>query len=371
MRTIGDCLSERVNNFDLLRLFAALLVLWSHSYPLTANGSHDVFSKALCGYDLGGSFAVAIFFVISGFLVTRSAATRSLPIYLLARCLRILPALAVCVLVTVLVIGPILTKMPLSDYFRDPSTKAYLGNMLIFDLRFNLADTTQGLPYPFTINGSLWTLSIEFACYILVALLVKCHFMHKRTAIILAGCFVAGFFYCIYGLNLNWQHGGLNIWRGLTAYPILKNVVLFLLGGTLWVYREEVPLSPWIAIGCVLILVLGVRSSVAQAIYILSLPYLVLYVAIGFPVKASLSDKLGDLSYGIYLFAFPLQQTVIFVLGPHAQPTSVSILATAIAMTIAALSWRFVERPALRLKGIGRARVPDINTRVNAPEIIS
>jgi peptidoglycan/LPS O-acetylase OafA/YrhL len=93
-------MSSRNNNFDVLRLFAALLVLWGHSYPLTADGQDDIFSKSLCGYDAAGGFAVMIFFVISGFLVTKSASERTTADYLAARALRILPALACVVLFT-------------------------------------------------------------------------------------------------------------------------------------------------------------------------------------------------------------------------------------------------------------------------------
>src|SRR5690242_1709390 len=128
MRTVADGLAYKANNFDWLRLFAAMLVLWSHSYPLTADGKDDIFTKMLFGYDLAGSFAVAIFFTISGFLVTRSAAGRSTVSYLIARSLRILPGLALAVLITVFAIGPMLTRMPLHQYFSDPSTLAYLGN---------------------------------------------------------------------------------------------------------------------------------------------------------------------------------------------------------------------------------------------------
>ena len=87
MKTVASAMSNRNNNFDVLRLFAALLVLWGHSYPLTADGQDDIFSKSLCGYDTAGGFAVMIFFVISGFLVTKSASERTLQtISLRARC---------------------------------------------------------------------------------------------------------------------------------------------------------------------------------------------------------------------------------------------------------------------------------------------
>src|SRR5262245_53522115 len=91
-RTLGEVFDPKNNNFDIIRLFAALLVLISHCYPLTGVAT-DPFAHYFGEYDTGGGWGVAIFFVISGFLVTRSVMERSTWVYLRSRVLRIVPAL--------------------------------------------------------------------------------------------------------------------------------------------------------------------------------------------------------------------------------------------------------------------------------------
>ena len=198
----------------------------------------------------------------------------------------------------------------------------------------------------------------------MVLIFVRLQAMRPDTAFFAIALTTGSLFYCVYGLHLDWQHPGPNIYRGLTVYPILKNCTIFLLGGGLWVYRRHIPLSPWIALAIVVALVWGRGTIVAQAIYILTLPYLVVYASIGLPRLVNLSDTIGDLSYGIYLFAFPVQQPMIAFLGRSAHATTVSVIATAVVIVIASLSWRFVERPALRLKfGVGFWMAPVVRVK--------
>ena len=199
----------RANNFDVLRLLAALLVLWGHSYPLTGTSKDDVFSQLLRGYDMAGTFAVTVFLVISGFLVARSAADRSAVDFILARCLRILPALAFALLLTVFVFGPLLTKMPLAQYFSDPSVFTYLGNIAVFGIQHHLADTTAALPHSHTINGSLWTLSLECGFYLLLLSLVKFGLFGPLSSALIFVVVLASYCFCIYGLGLNWEKQGI------------------------------------------------------------------------------------------------------------------------------------------------------------------
>lgn len=342
-------MSNRNNNFDLLRLFAALLVLWGHSYPLTADGKDDIFSKSLCGYDTAGGFAVMIFFVISGFLVTKSASERTTADYLVARALRILPALACVVLFTILVIGPILTTLPLVDYFRDRWTRSYLTNILVFGMQYDLPSTTTRLPYPGTINGSLWTLSLECGFYIILTVLFFFSLFTQRIAFIFIIAGVLAKFYCFYLLGLNWDNPGPAIWRGAPVYHTVVNGSAFLLGSAFWIYRDRISLSFAMVVACAVALYAAAGTWSAAIVYSLTLPYLVIYLALGTPFKVNLR-QLGDLSYGAYLVAFPIQQTVIGLFGPHIYATKVSLIATPIVLAIAYFSWWFIEKPCLALK---------------------
>jgi len=121
---LNGSLHARENNFDFLRFFAASLVLLVHSYPLTGRQPEEPI-ELLTGYENGGSFAVSIFFVISGYLITSSWLSSSSPTsFLIKRALRILPALALAVLLSVFIIGPLVTTESPGDYFASSTTWA-------------------------------------------------------------------------------------------------------------------------------------------------------------------------------------------------------------------------------------------------------
>ena len=350
MKTIATAVSGRDNNFDALRLFAALLVLWSHSYPLTKT-EPEPFVGWFGGYDNGGGLGVTIFFAISGFLVTRSATERGAFDYIVARVLRIVPALAFVTIVTIFVIGPLLTHLSLIDYFKDRSTRQYLLNVLVFDVHFRLSDTTATLPYKNFMNGSLWTLPLECGFYVILLFLAKAKALTEKLIPLLVLAVGVAALYTTLTLHLDWANQGPTLWRGAMAYPALRYGIAFVLGSAFWVYREKVPLDGGLALSCVLALLVASKSDTAQAVYLVTVPYLVLYLSLGIQLKARALKPIGDLSYGVYLFAFPIQQTIIGLLGPSISPIKVSLLATPIVLIVAYFSWWFIEKPSLSLKG--------------------
>lgn len=343
----GDAVpSRRGNNFDALRLFAAVVVLGSHSYPLTGHGLDDIFTNSLFGYDLGGSFAVLIFFAISGFLVTKSAVERSAADYLVARALRILPALVVAVFATVFIIGPLLTPATLAAYFADQFTLPYLKNIFVFGVSHHLPMATRGLPYE-AINSSLWTLSLECGFYVILIWIAQMGLLSRRLAWIAPLAMVALYFWCIFIGGMNWGSQGPTIWKGVTLYEVTKNGCAFFLGGTIWVYRDRIPITTPVAIAFCIALFAAAGTASAPVVYTFALPYLVIYAALALP--AINTAKVGDLSYATYLLAFPIQQLVIRWIGANS-PTSVSLLTIAIVLPLAYLSWWYVERPFLSFK---------------------
>lgn len=160
-------LTHRENNFDFIRIAAAYLVLFSHCWPLF--GREPEFLSALLNYETGGGLAVSIFFFTSGYLMCGSLLRRDdLFHFVMSRSLRILPGLAVTVLFCGFVVGPAYTELSLRDYFGQPATWLYLNNMVIFPIRFPLPGVFMHNPAQASVNGSLWTLPIEVACYILL-----------------------------------------------------------------------------------------------------------------------------------------------------------------------------------------------------------
>ena len=150
----------RVNNFDAVRLLAAAVVIFGHAHPLT-----NTPSPALLGNSVQ-ALAVKIFFVISGYLIFTSWTLEpSLPRYLRKRSLRIFPALIAICLVSALLLGPALTTLPLGDYFSSPGTYYYFKNALLSPV-YDLPGLFQDNTYPVAVNGSLWSLPVEFAMYL-------------------------------------------------------------------------------------------------------------------------------------------------------------------------------------------------------------
>ncbi|WP_454835901.1 acyltransferase family protein [Pseudomonas lini] len=166
--TLGDMVNLRSNNFDLLRLGAALVVLIAHSFVLSGRPS-STWSRMFLGYE-PGMLAVCSFFAISGFLIAGSLERRTFSEYWQARALRIIPALAVTSFVTVLLLGPVFTVLPLKEYFKNYDTYHYLTNSIPYQTQFTLPGVFQDLPFAQSVNGSLWTIPIEAFCYLILAL---------------------------------------------------------------------------------------------------------------------------------------------------------------------------------------------------------
>ena len=150
---IGDRFDPQHNNFDVIRVLAAATVIISHSFPLLGK-PYEPFARYLGNYDTGGGLAVAVFFVISGFLICRSCLERPIQAYLVARCLRIVPALAVLVLLGMFLVGPVFTTLPLDEYFAAAGTYEHLLNISIFFQHTGLPGVFWGGP----VNGTIWTL---------------------------------------------------------------------------------------------------------------------------------------------------------------------------------------------------------------------
>ncbi len=348
--------APRSNNFDLIRLAAALLVLWSHSYPISGHPEQEIFFAIFSSYDSGGGIAVSTFFVISGYLVTKSALERPVLDYLIARTLRILPGLVFVVLATVFVIGPMLTRLSIADYAADPTTRDYLWTASVFNIKYSLADTTAGLPTA-SINGSLWTLPVECGFYIWILFLVKLGASYERLCLGALLLVVGLYFYFTRIGGLDWDHQGSQIWSGASSYAALTNGSFFLMGSAFWIFRAKIPLKFGWALLSVVIWFAAARTPISQLVYFVCLPYLVMILGLRVPARLNLAKTVGDLSYGVYLFAFPIQQAIVHFFGPQITATRLSLLATPATLAIAYVSWRAVEKRALKYKAPANTRI--------------
>ena len=303
----------------------------------------------------GGFLGVEVFFVVSGFLVTASLLARQSTLeFVWARVLRIYPALLVVVALTVLVLGPAFTTLPLPAYFSAPGVGDYALKCasLIGGIAIHLPGVFETNPYPAAVNGSLWTMPYELRMYLILALVwlglgvVPGRRREAFRVLVLVIALGAG----LATFSRHYLHTD----SGYFA----RFAWMFFSGAACQVLKARIPLStPIFALGAVALAVSAVSREVFFAAYMLTLTYLVLYLAHIPGGAVRRFNRLGDWSYGVYIYAFPVQQAVV-ALMPGVSVAVLFLVSATMTLGFAALSWRLVERRALGLKGhfVARSR---------------
>jgi peptidoglycan/LPS O-acetylase OafA/YrhL len=343
--TLGDFADSHDNNFNLIRVIAATLVLYSHSFVL-ATGQKEAEPLAMALGTTPGGIAVDIFFITSGFLVTASLLSRSCARdFIRARVLRIYPALTVATFLTVFVAGVALTGLPTVRYLLDPETLLHFARNVtpVTGVSHTLPGVFAGNPWPNAVNSSLWSLPYEIGMYCgLLALWLAAATgggrRRRRFAIALMAIAV---------LALGAHFVAHAFWR---PSSLLRLTWMFAAGALLQLYRDRIVVSPTrLAVALACVLVASTDRTVFLGAYTLLLPVIVLALAYVPGGAIRQYNRFGDYSYGIYIYAFPIQQSLVFMIPSIsiAQMIVWSGLLTAVA---AALSWHLVEKPALALR---------------------
>lgn len=357
MPTIATRFSSSANNFDFLRLLAACCVILSHSYALTSTSyAEEPFLTYLGGYANGGELGVAVFFVISGFLITASATKRHLSDFLISRALRILPALALLILFEVFVVGPAFTTLSFHDYFRDPGTLDHFLNIFVFGIRGTLPGVFNDLPIKY-VNASLWTLPVEVFCYLVLGGLALAKVLN-RSIIAFITCSVAVLYAFILLQGITPAVVSEQIVRGVPLLYSLKYIIFFCLGSFAYTWKEKIPVVGGAAILCLLLLFAGTEGWAKNVIFYMCLPYLVLYAAIGAPpVFEKVRQHIGDLSYGVYLFGYPIQQMIVAQAPHKIGALDLGLCTLPLAFSMALISWHAIEKPALEWRQRSKTNV--------------
>lgn len=329
------------NNFTLLRLLAAIFVLISHSFgvlqrPLDQpglwyNGKSIIFS----------GIGLYIFFTISGYLVTQSLFnSNSLKHYLWKRFLRILPALVVANLLCI-ILGCFITSLPLGRYLFNLQTWTYLiRNSTLVVNQFYLPGVFNNLS-DHTVNASLWTILVEVECY--VVLLLGAYQIVTRKWLFLS-CFVLFETLRIYMTVFNNFHI-----KGFDLYADFTFGTYFFLGSLFYRFKDDIRFK-WFYANILMAVALATVYTFLEAVTI-SIFFAYCFIIIG-TSKAIVNLKGYDLSYGIYLYAFPMQQLLVSFFGYTINVWLHVVLATFLAAILAFVSWTFVEKPLLRKKDI-------------------
>jgi peptidoglycan/LPS O-acetylase OafA/YrhL len=349
---LEDRLLDRRNNFDVLRLLAASFVLFSHSYALTAHA--EPFAD-VSGWTFG-EIGVVMFFAMSGFLIAKSWSEQPrLRPFAVKRGLRLLPALVLAVSVTVFVVGPIFTTLPLGTYFTDPTTWLYLVRCSFLITFFGtLPGVFEDNPYPDAVNGSLWTLPVEASCYAMVAALGALGWLRRSRLLGAAG---AVLLLCVTPLTpLSVAPAGGTTGGNLSLVVLL--VATFVLGTLAYSVRARLHLS-WIFLGVLMaVWVATWGGGWSRATGAAAIAFGVLVFAFRTPAWLRRLTAPGDVSYGIYVYAFPVQQSVAAVWGAI-DPLVMFAVAFPVTYVLAFASWRLVEKPALALKRFVTVRPPE------------
>lgn len=332
-----------------MRMAAALGVLVSHSYSLAMG--HGVLEplQGILGKTLG-EIAVDLFFIISGFLVTGSLYHRKNAIdFIWARVLRVYPALLVMLLLTVFVLGPCITSLPVGEYLASWQVYKYFAkcSTLIAGALYELPGVFTGNPYKNAVNGSLWTMPYEVRMYaILLAswLVFRLMGLYRQKVFEVAIVSVAAIALSVMlGLHL----------IGRENSHFLRFFYMFFSGSAFYILRGRIRLSGivfWVfAVGLAASALIG--QEIFGVVYLFTAAYAWLYLAYAPSGMLRSYNRLGDYSYGVYIYAFPVQQTIAALI-PGVSAASTILVAAPITIFLAVLSWKFVERHALSLKGL-------------------
>jgi peptidoglycan/LPS O-acetylase OafA/YrhL len=329
------------NCFDVCRFGLAALVILSHSYAVLGNPIAYTEPLARLSLQIGlGTLAVNGFFVISGFLVSSSyCRCPSLGTYLRNRALRIYPGLLVALAISAWVVAPLAGGH--GDFNRF-IWRPLLGRNLP---EYPGAFGANPLPY---INGSLWTMRFEVFCYLLVPALawLGCFQVARRSVVLFLVSYLG---FQATGTYLKaGGHFQLGFFDWLDEMPHL--VTYFLAGVTLYVHRARLPRSPRLAWAAMILGCLTIRYGLEWTLPF-TWSYLILFVALGaLPTRFYSLRWLGDISYGMYLYSFAIQQMLVAAWLGHWSPKRLFLASFPLSLIAGALSWHFVEQPCIRWK---------------------
>lgn len=341
-KTLADVLKRDANNFDLIRLIASISVIYGHSFALIKNVSGTDLLYVLTGV-YSGELGLKIFFFLSGLLVVNSAISgKDAYAYTLHRFFRIWPALAFVVLGTAFFIGSLCTRLTLFSYFNEPAVYAYVKHMLMFQSWgtqslgfYNLPGVFVDNHYKDNVNAPLWTLAIEVFAYILILAFNLVGAFNPKVAILIFAIFV---------LDTLLPERLIFFWLPKNSFDLSAIPFCFAIGGVLAVYKEKISITISVPIGFFLLCFLF--KGWANHIYLVYtfIFMLVTYVA-STPVMVNL-PRFPDLSYGTYLWGWPVQQTIASKF-PEIGFFPFFISSLFISLIMAYISWKFIEKKAI------------------------
>jgi peptidoglycan/LPS O-acetylase OafA/YrhL len=324
------------NNFDFLRFVAAAAIVFTHAYALRLGFVGIGLTDPIL---LVGQAALAALLVTSGYLITSSwVSTSSAKRFVWKRFLRVVPALIPMIFFTLFIIGPLMTTLPLGEYFSALFSTAGLATVPFFE-DGSVIGLFQINPWTY-VNGPLWTIPVEVVMYGVVAVLGIAGLLRRWGVIPTLAAINA----------LIWL-----VWFDDPVMSKVRYSLYFLIGAYLYIHRKQIPYHPAIAGALLVVLGLSTLTPYSAVAGMVCIPYLTIYAAY-LPVPfLNTFGRAGDFSYGTYIYHYPIQQTLIQATGNMLSLPALFGLSFLATFPLALLSWHVVEKRALAAKNLNRA----------------
>jgi peptidoglycan/LPS O-acetylase OafA/YrhL len=348
----SDVLSKGQNSFGVLRLLLAAAVIVSHSWSIGGYGFEPL-TLETAGISLG-LFAVTGFFSLSGLLVGVSAEKSTTGSFLRRRSARILPGYWGALLVSGVIFGVAISMirgLDLHNALLSPangSVRTYVvNNFPLSASQYNLGRVLDGMPYAGAINGSLWSLPYEFACYLIILVVTKWTLGAKNPTQLFAMLFVMSIALAV----LANKQGPIFVGVGIPILGTLDSRLFFNLwlafmaGAFVAHLRHRICITgPLTVLSCVL-----VTFSLVLNIFwpwgVLVLPFAIVGLGHHLPAQLRRIGDATDISYGLYLYGFPVSQLIIAVFGQDSLNAPLLAVASVVGtIPLAYLSWHLVEK---------------------------
>lgn len=329
-------------NLQLTRFLAAALVIFHHSFILVNGNMEQEWLWRITGGQLNmGELAVGIFFLCGGYLAARSVCTKKQDVteYITSRLIRILPALLFVVVLCILG-GSFISTLGFKEYFANKHTYRYLLNGVMI-LQHDLPGVFENAAYTATVNGSLWTLPLEFLCNMGCYLLFRLKLLDQKkfvwtVPIVLAGSVV--------------------IWGIGARIEILKSALgpclLFYIGIFYWVYHKSIKYCMTGLMICAVALIFCGIFGVWNVGFYLFLPYLLIVFWFESKQRFTKISELGKYSYSMYLWGFPIQQFIAELFNWNMSSYLNAAISIPFTMFVAICTYQLIEKRAILLKNI-------------------
>jgi peptidoglycan/LPS O-acetylase OafA/YrhL len=335
-------------SFLYIRLLAAVAVLHSHSYAIVSGDRDSQPIVPILDVTVG-TFAVQIFFAISGYLICGSALKGKFFEFLIARCLRIYPALIAVIFSTYLIIGPLASDLKIADYFSNSASWKYVlkNCSMILGARFDLPGVFVSNPLTAMVNGSLWTLPYELRMYLLFSVMCLAVSVFKIRSVKSAFGIIILILICS---NVFLYNDLLPKGKSIEVVELVPSDLfyIFVFGSMTRLVGNYFSARPIYIVP--LIVFLSFINIYSHTIFLLIYYVILSYLLICFAFLASkfIKSVPNDYSYSTYLWAFPIQQMLVFFL-PGIGVIQLSLLSLGVVAVFAHLTWIYVENPMISL----------------------